>query len=143
MEKILVKNGKVYGVRTKRGDEIHCDYVVSGAYPNKVYTQMIEPLSEVPEGAIKMINGRRLSVCPVSVMMMIEGDPEENGFYNYSTFSGETMDTNKIWENYPILRNHITTLLRSALIMPTRTISLRDIHRLPLQHWCLCQPSRM
>lgn len=95
-----MKNGKVYGVRTKRGDEIHCDYVVSGAYPNKVYTQMIEPLSEVPEGAIKMINGRRLSVCPVSVMMMIEGTPEENGFYNYSTFSGETMDTNKIWENY-------------------------------------------
>ena len=113
VEKILVKNGKVYGVRTKRGDEIHCDYVVSGAYPNKVYTQMIEPLSEVPEGAIKMINGRRLSVCPVSVMMMIEGDPEENGFYNYSTFSGETMDTNKIWENYSNLEepyNYITTI---------------------------------
>ena len=113
VEKILVKNGKVYGVRTKRGDEIYCDYVVSGAYPNKVYTQMIEPLSEVPEGAIKMINGRRLSVCPVSVMMMIEGNPEENGFYNYSTFSGETMDTNKIWENYSNLEepyNYITTI---------------------------------
>lgn len=113
VEKILVKNGKVYGVRTKGGDEIHCDYVVSGAYPNKVYTQMIEPLSEVPEGAIKMINGRRLSVCPVSVMMMIEGEPEENGFYNYSTFSGETMDTNKIWENYSNLvepYNYITTI---------------------------------
>jgi len=113
VEKILVKDGKVYGVRTKRGDEIHADYVVSGAYPNKVYTQMIEPLSEVPEGAIKMINGRKLAVVPVSVMMVIEGTPEENGFTNYSTFSGETMDTNEIWRNNENLTepyNYITTI---------------------------------
>ena len=98
VEKILVKDGKVYGVRTRRGDEIHCDYVVSGAYPNKVYTSMIEPLSEVPVGAVKMVNGRRLSVCPVSVMMVLEGSPEELGIHDYNIFSGETMDTDKIWE---------------------------------------------
>ena len=113
VEKILVKDGKVYGVRTARGDEIHCDYVISGAYPNRVYTQMIEPLSEVPEGAIRMINNRKLSVVPVSVIMVIEGSPEENGIINYSTFSGTTMDTNKIWENYSNLTepyNYITTI---------------------------------
>ena len=113
VEKILVKNNKVYGVRTKRGDEIHCDYVVSGPYPNKVYTQMIEPLSEVPAGAVKMINGRKLSVTPVSVIAVLEGTPKENGFKNYSTFSGSTMDTNKIWENYSNLTepyNYITTI---------------------------------
>ena len=74
---------------------------------------MIEPLSEVPDGAIKMINGRRLAVTPVSVMLMLEGTPEENGIYNYSTFSGETMDTNKIWENYSNLTepyNYITSI---------------------------------
>ncbi|MBR5741384.1 MAG: hypothetical protein IKX91_02405, partial [Firmicutes bacterium] len=73
----------------------------------------IEPLSEVPEGAIKMINGRKLSVVPVSVMMVIEGTPEENGFTNYSTFSGETMDTNEIWRNNENLTepyNYITTI---------------------------------
>ena len=113
VEKILVKDGKVYGVRTLRGDEIHCDYVVSGAYPNRVYTQMVEPLSEVPKDAVKMVNGRRLSVCPVSVMMVIDGTPEENGITNYSTFSGETMDTNEIWKNYSNLTepyNYITTI---------------------------------
>lgn len=113
VEKILVRDGKVYGVRTRRGDEIHCDYVISAPYPNKVYTQMIEPLSEVPQGAIKMINGRHLSVCPVSVMLMIEGTPEENGISNYSTFSGSTMDTNKIWENYSNITepyNYITSI---------------------------------
>ncbi len=100
VDKILVKNGKVYGVRTRRGDEIHCDYVVSGAYPNRVYTQMIEPLSEVPEGAVKHVNGRRLSVCPVSVMMVLEGSPEELGINDYNIFSGDTMDTDEIWKNY-------------------------------------------
>lgn len=103
VEKILVKDGKVYGVRTARGDEISCDYVVSAAYPNKVYTQMIEPLEEVPEGAVKMINGRRLSVVPVSVMMVLEGTPEEIGIKDYNIFSGDTMDTDKIWENYHTL----------------------------------------
>ncbi len=100
VEKILVKDGKVYGVRTKRGDEIHCDYVISGAYPNRVYTQMIEPLSEVPEGAVKMINGRKLSVCPVSVMILLDASAEELGIKDYNIFSGDTMDTDEIWENY-------------------------------------------
>lgn len=113
VEKILVKNGKVYGVRTRRGDEIRCNYVVSGPYPNKVYSQMIEPLSEVPPDAIKMVNGRELSVCPVSVMLMLEGSPEANGIRNYSTFSGDTMDTNEIWQNYSQLGEpykYITTI---------------------------------
>ena len=113
VEKILVKDGHVTGVRTKRGDVIGADYVISAAYPNKVYTQMIEPLSEVPEGAIKYINGLPLSVVPVSVMLVLEGTPEENGIINYSTFSGETMDTNEIWENYQNLTepyNYITTI---------------------------------
>ena len=74
---------------------------------------MIEPLTEVPAGAIKMINNRKLSVTPVSVIMLIEGTPEENGIINYSTFSGTTMDTNKIWENYSNITepyNYITTI---------------------------------
>ncbi|MBQ1406643.1 MAG: NAD(P)/FAD-dependent oxidoreductase [Eubacterium sp.] len=100
VDKILVKDGKVRGVRTRRGDEIACDYVISGAYPNKVYTSMIEPLSEVPDGAVKMVNGRRLSVTTVSVMMVLDGTPEELGIKDYNIFSGDTMDTDKIWENY-------------------------------------------
>ena len=45
VDKILVRKGKAYGVRTARGDEIYADYVISSAYPNKVYTSMIEPLT--------------------------------------------------------------------------------------------------
>lgn len=99
VEKIFVENGKVTGVKTKRGDVIHADYVISGAYPNKVYTQMIEPLSEVPEGAIKMVNGRRLSVTTASVMMVLDDTPENLGIKDYNIFSaGETMNTDEIWK---------------------------------------------
>ncbi len=106
VDKILVKDGHVTGVRTKRGDEISCDYVVSGAYPNRVYTQMIEPSSAVPEGAIKAINSRKLSVCPVSVMMVLKGTPEEIGIESYSVFSGDHLDTDELWEESKQLGNY-------------------------------------
>jgi prolycopene isomerase len=60
---------------------------------------MIEPLSEVPAGAIRMVNGRRLSVTTASVMMVLDDTPENLGIRDYNIFSaGETMDTDKIWE---------------------------------------------
>lgn len=91
-DKILVKNGKVLGVRTSRGDEIHCDYVVSTLYPNQVYTQMIEPLSEVPKDALKLVKSHDLAACPVSVTVTMEGTPEENGIVGYCTFFSDMLE---------------------------------------------------
>lgn len=99
VEKILVKNGRVYGVRTQRGDEIYADYVISAPYPNKVYTSMIEPKSEVPEGAIKMINGRRLSLTAFSVIMILDKSAEELGIRDYSIFHGDSMDTDLLYKD--------------------------------------------
>ena len=99
VDKILVKNGKAYGVRTARGDEIHADYVISSAYPNKVYTSMIEPLSEVPAGATKMVNGRRLSLTAFSVILILDKPAEELNIKDYSIFRGDTMDTDVLYEN--------------------------------------------
>ena len=99
VEKILVKDGKVYGVRTARGDEIHADYVISAPYPNTVYTSMIEPLSAVPEKAIKAVNGRRISLTAFSVIMILDKPAEELGIRDYSIFRGDTMDTDVLYEN--------------------------------------------
>ena len=98
VDKILVKDGKAYGVRTQRGDEIHADYVISSAYPNAVYTHMIEPASEVPEKAIKMVNGRRLSLTAFSVILILDKSAEELGIKDYSVFRGVTMDTDACYE---------------------------------------------
>ena len=99
VEKILVKNGKAYGVRTSRGDEIHADYVVCSAYPNKVYTSMIEPASEVPAKAIKMVNGRRLSLTAFSVILILDKPAEELNIKDYSIFRGDTMDTDVLYKD--------------------------------------------
>ncbi|MBO6041092.1 MAG: NAD(P)/FAD-dependent oxidoreductase [Oscillospiraceae bacterium] len=99
VDKILVNRGKVYGVRTARGDVIHSDYVICSAYPNKCYTSMIEPAGEVPEGAIKAVNGRQMSVTAFSVTMLLDKTAEELGIKDYNVFIGETMDTDHIYEN--------------------------------------------
>ena len=103
VEKILVRGGRVYGVRTARGDEIYADYVISAAYPNKVYTSMIEPLSEVPEKAIKMVNGRRLSLSAFSVIMILDKTAEELGIKDYSIFRGDSADTDKHYDDLKTL----------------------------------------
>ena len=99
VDKILVKDGRVYGVRTARGDEIHADYVISSAYPNKVYTSMIEPASAVPAEAIKMVNGRRMSLTAFSVIMILDQPAEKLNIKDYSIFRGDTMNTDKLYEN--------------------------------------------
>ena len=98
VEKILVENGKACGVRTARGDEIRADYVISSAYPNKVYTSMIEPASAVPEKAVKMVNGRRLSLAAFSVILILDRPAEELNIKDYSIFRGDTMDTGAIYK---------------------------------------------
>ena len=103
VDKILVNRGKVYGVRTARGDVIHSDYVICSAYPNKCYTSMIEPLSEVPPEAIKMVNGRELGLTAFSVTLLLDRPAEEMGIKDYNVFYGKTMDTDKIFENYNTL----------------------------------------
>ena len=97
VDKILVRDGKACGVRTARGDEISADYVICSAYPNKVYTSMIEPASAVPEKALKMVNGRRLSLTAFSVVMILDRSAEELGIRDYSVFRGDTMDTDALY----------------------------------------------
>ena len=100
VEAILVKNGKAYGVRTARGDEIHADYVISSAYPNKVYTDMIEPRKEVPSRAIRMVNGRKIGLSAFTVFLLLDQPAEKLGIKDFNVFHGDTMDTDRIFENY-------------------------------------------
>ncbi|MDD6240677.1 MAG: NAD(P)/FAD-dependent oxidoreductase [Eubacteriales bacterium] len=99
VEKILVEKGHVKGVRTKRGDTIYSDYVASAPYPNKVFSTMIEPKSEVPERAYQSLNARKMSVTCFSVVMLLDQKPEDLNIHSYSVFSSEIpFDTDKFWE---------------------------------------------
>lgn len=99
VEKVLVRDGRVYGVRTARGDEIHCDYIASAPYPNTLYGKMIEPQSEVPEKARRYANAMPMSVSCFSVVMLLDAKPEDLNIRAYSVFSSRTaFDTDKFWE---------------------------------------------
>ena len=78
---------------------IRSDYVISSAYPNAVYSHMIEPAREVPEKATKMVNGRRLSLTAFSVIMILDRPAEELNIHDYSIFRGDTMDTDVLYDN--------------------------------------------
>ncbi|MCR5491100.1 MAG: NAD(P)/FAD-dependent oxidoreductase [Bacilli bacterium] len=98
VEKILVKDRRVYGVRTAKGDEIHCKYVVSAPYPDTVYSKMIEPASEVPPEAIKLFHARKVSVSCFSVVMVLDKTPEELNISGYNVFSSDIpYDTDEFW----------------------------------------------
>lgn len=113
VDKILVENNKVVGVKTASGDVINSNYVISGSYPNKVYTNMIEPLDAVPSEAIKLTNSRNIGVTAFVVYLALKGTPQELKLTDYSYFVGSTMDTDEIWENYKTIDppKYITTIV--------------------------------
>jgi prolycopene isomerase len=51
VEEILVRNGRIVGVVTSKGDRIETGHVISNASPTLVYNNLISPRSEVPETA--------------------------------------------------------------------------------------------
>lgn len=99
VDKILVNDGRAYGVKTKRGDVIRCKYVVSGVYPDAVFGKMIEPLSEVPPKAYKLIHGRKEGVSCFSVILVLDKTSKELGIEDYSVFDADVpFDCDKFWE---------------------------------------------
>ena len=100
VDKILVKDNHVTGVKLANGEIINTSYVICGAYPTFAYTKMIEPLSEVPKEAIKLINGMEIGVVPFIVSLLLDQDYHELGIEDYATFSApHGLDTDQIFED--------------------------------------------
>ena len=99
VNKILVENNHVKGVKLANGEIINASYVICGAYPTFAYTQMIEPQSAVPKEAIKLINGMEIGVVPFIVSMVLDQDYHELGIQEYATFYAPNgLNTDKIFE---------------------------------------------
>ena len=99
VEKILVENTKIIGVKLSDGTIINCDYVVSGAYPNKVYSEMIEPKMEITPSMIKYVNAKEIGCSCFSVILLLDKDYKDLGITNYATFFAPYgMDLDRIWE---------------------------------------------
>jgi phytoene dehydrogenase-like protein len=86
VDKILVRDGRVKGVRLMDGTEIASSYVIAGCYPNMVYTKMIEPAKEVPSSVFPFYNSKKLSLSCFSVVLLLDASPEKLNIHDYSTF---------------------------------------------------------
>lgn len=119
VDKILVNNQKVRGVRLANGIEIKCDYVASGAYPTVVYDHMIEPKSEVPTQAIKVVNAMDIGVSCFSLVMVLDKNYKELGISDYATFYAPLgFDDNRAFESGKSLNKweYITSVCTNVVI---------------------------
>ena len=99
VDKILVENNAVKGIKLADGTEIECDYVISGAYPNSVYTKMIEPKEEISSDMIKYVNAREIGCTCFSVILLLDQDYHDLNITNYATFYAPNgMDMKKLLE---------------------------------------------
>lgn len=89
-EKILVKDGKAYGISVG-GKEYYADYIVSNAFPDAVYGKLIDS-SEVPERAVKLVNSRKPAVSFMTIYLGMNRTAEQLGLDCYTNFIGITED---------------------------------------------------
>jgi phytoene dehydrogenase-like protein len=103
VEEIRVRDGRVTGVVTSRGDRIETRHVISNASPTLVYNHLIHPQSEVPEIALRECNARVPGVSSFVVYMGLDATLEELGLHEYSIFVFKNNNTGAIYESMKTL----------------------------------------
>lgn len=98
-EKILVEGGQIKGVKLSNGEVVATNYVISNASAHNVYSNMIEPMNEVPLMAYKSGNARRVGPSGYVVYLGLNKPYEELGLTDYSYFIYPSMDTNKLYNS--------------------------------------------
>ncbi|MDD4316001.1 MAG: NAD(P)/FAD-dependent oxidoreductase [Clostridia bacterium] len=97
-EKILVKDNKITGIVTDKGETILTNHVIANINPHTVYSSMIEPKEELPLLATKTANARRVGPAGFVVYLGLNKSAEELGLNDYSYFIYRSMDTDKLYE---------------------------------------------
>jgi phytoene dehydrogenase-like protein len=100
VEEILVKNGKITGVVTSKGDRIETGHVVSNASPTLVYNHLISPKSEVPEIALRACNARMHGLSSMVVYLGLDATLEELGLHEYGYFVYANMNTDELYQSF-------------------------------------------
>jgi len=99
-EEIIIKNDRVVGVVTSKGDEIETRHVVSNASPTLVYNRLISPKTQVPAVALKECNSRVTGLSGFVVYMGLDAPLEEVGLNEYSIFVYANMNTDEMYETF-------------------------------------------
>lgn len=103
VEKILVKNNKIIGVETSKGDRLITNHVICNASPTLIYNNLIYPKTEVPEIAYKYVNARKHAISCFVVYFGLNATAEELDIKNYSYHIFDNMNTQEIYQSFKTL----------------------------------------
>ena len=94
--KVLTSNGRVCGVELDDGERIEASAVASNAYPEIVYSRLLDDKSLVPPFELKKANAREYGFRAFSVYLGLDAPPEEIGIEDYTVFLSTTKDSRLI-----------------------------------------------
>jgi len=95
VDKILVEDGKVTGVKLNDNTVYYSNIVIASSMESKVYREMIEP-SDIPRDALKSINKREIGPSKFTVNLGINRSIEELGLQEYSYLLYDSLDSDMV-----------------------------------------------
>ncbi len=96
---ITTDKGRISGVITDDGEVIRTGNVISNAFPNVVYSRLLDNPSLVPEYELKKANARTFGGRGFTVLMGLDKSPEELGIKDYAVFISTTADSAAMYRN--------------------------------------------
>ncbi|MEA1961429.1 MAG: NAD(P)/FAD-dependent oxidoreductase [Bacillota bacterium] len=93
-EKILVQDGKICGVRTADGEDIHCSYVVSNASTIDTYVNLMDP-EDVPAKQLEILGGSSIGVSAMAIFIGLDCEPQEVGIHESTNMIYASADAEK------------------------------------------------
>ncbi len=96
--KVLTREGRVCGVQLDDGQTFETTAVASNAFPEVVYSKMLDDKSLVPPFELKKANARKYGFRAFSVYLGLDAPPEEIGIEDYTVFLSTTKDSKRICE---------------------------------------------
>lgn len=96
--RVLTANGRVCGVQLDDGTTIETAAIASNAFPEIVYSKLLDDKSLVPPFELKKANARKYGFRAFSVYLGLDAPPEEIGISDYTVFLSTTKDSRIICE---------------------------------------------
>lgn len=98
VSEILVKEGRVIGVRLEDDRVVRTDYVVSNASTVSTYTELIDP-SCVPREQIEILGGSNIGPSAFTMFLGMDKTPEELGINEATIFVCPHLDMDLMWSS--------------------------------------------
>ncbi|MBO4580162.1 MAG: NAD(P)/FAD-dependent oxidoreductase [Clostridiales bacterium] len=97
--RVLTDKGAVCGVEVADGRRFLCTAIASNAFPEVIYSKLLDDKSLVPPFERKKVNAREYGFRAFSVYLGLDAPPEEIGIKDYTLFISTTADSKVIYDS--------------------------------------------